>query len=75
MRVINAYTVRPCDIQSGDVMMYVIKALVVRPGVYRLYLCVYEAEDVPQGARITHEAEVCAALFPSLAEVAQPDPF
>lgn len=73
MRVVNAYTVRPCDIWTGDVMLLVIKAMVVRPGVYRLYRCVYWGDDVPEGARVPNEEQVAKALFPSLALVAEPD--
>lgn len=72
MRKINAYTIPPNEIQSGDVMMFVVKAMVVRPGIYRLYRCAYEGE-IPQGNRILNEKEVCKALFPSLDLVAEPD--
>ena len=77
MRLINAYTVRPDEIESGDVMLFVVKAMVVRPGIYRLYRCHYLptfAEEIPQGNRIGGgEREVCKALFPTLARVAKPD--
>lgn len=83
MRVINAYTIRPCDIQPGDVMMFIVKALMVAPGRYRLYRCPYgggsqygplEAEDLPQGSRLgEYEDFVCEELFPSLAVVATSD--
>lgn len=74
MRVVNAYTVRPDDIETGDVMLFVVKAMVVRPGVYRLYRCAAKLlGGVPQGSRILNESEVCEALFPSLALVAEPD--
>lgn len=72
MRVVNAYSISPDDIQSGDVMMFVVKAMMVRPRVYRLYRYVYEGE-VPQGSRILDEKEVSKAIFPSLALVAEPD--
>lgn len=75
MRVVNAYTINPQDIKEGDVMLFVVKAMVVRPGVYRIYRCKYTGEDIPQGVRVTHEAEVANAFFPSLAKVARPDPF
>lgn len=78
MKLVNAYTVCPDEIEPGDVMLFVIKAMVVRPGVYRLYRCHYpyvieNDEDVPQGNRIFNEQEVCEALFPTLAQVAKPD--
>lgn len=80
MRLVNAYTVNPADIEAGDVMLFVVKALVVRPGVYRLYRCAYppvlivgDDDKIPQGSRIVNEREVCEALFPSLAMVAEPD--
>jgi len=78
MKLVNAYTVHPEDIKSGDEMLFVVKALVTRPGVYRLYRCPWEGteEDVPQGARVgLYEDLVCEALFPSLAAVADPDQF
>lgn len=74
-RIVNAYTINPGDIQSGDVMMFVVKAMVVAPGRYRIYRCLYEPDDVPQGDRVTLEDEVARAIFPSLALVAEPDPF
>lgn len=75
MRVVNAYTVRPCDIEAGDVMLFVVKAMVVRDGVYRLYRCKWEGKEIPQGERIGLEASVAEALFPSLAQLAYPDPW
>jgi len=72
-KIVNAYTVPPSDIEPGDVMMFVVKAMVVRPGRYRIYRCEYKSDEIPQGSRILNEAEVCAALFPSLAMVAEPD--
>jgi hypothetical protein len=73
-RIVNAYTISPNEIKAGDVMLFVVKAMVVRPGEYRLYRCKFESEDIPQGDRIyTNEDEVCEALFPSLAYVAEAD--
>ena len=72
-RVVNAYTISPDQIQHGDVMMFVIKAMVVAPGVYRLYRCLYAGKSILQGSRISDEEAVCKALFPSLALVAEPD--
>ena len=73
MRLINAYTVTPDEIKAGDVMLFIVKALVVRPKVYRLYRCAVEQGGIPQGSRIINEQEVCDALFPTLARVAKPD--
>lgn len=76
-RLVNAHTVRPGDIEAGDVMLYIVKALVVRPGVYRLYRCAYPLAlvdaEIPQGSHIVNQREVCEALFPSLSMVAEPD--
>lgn len=74
-RIVNAYTINPDDIQPGDIMMFVVKAMVVFPGHYQIYRCPYEGSDVPQGDRITLEGEVAQAIFPSLALVAEPSPF
>lgn len=77
MEVVNAYTVSPSDIKQGDVMLFVVKAMVTREGWYRLYRCEYtgstDLDDIPQGSRILNEKEVCEALFPSLAQVAEPE--
>jgi len=76
--VVNAYTVSPMDIQPGDVMMYVVKAMVVRRTesgklVYRLYRCLYDG-PVVQGSRVGgNEMIMCSELFPSLDAVAIPD--
>ncbi len=74
-RVVNAYTISPDEIQPGDVMIFVVKAMVVRPGVYRLYRCLYDSDVVPQGSRMLEEETICKELFPSLALVAEPDIF
>ena len=78
MRLVNAHTVHPGEIEPGDVMLFVVKAMVTRPGVYRLYRCPYPPvllynDEIPQGTRIHNEREVCEALFPTLAQVAKPD--
>lgn len=72
-RVVDAYTIQPGDIKGGDIMLFVIKAMMTRQGKYRLYRCLYEGLNVPQGNRIVNEREVCEALFPSLSMVAEPD--
>lgn len=71
--MVDAYSICPRDIRAGDVMMFVVKAMVVAPGVYRLYRCRYEGEGIPQGSRLSNEEGVCRVLFPSLAAVAVPD--
>jgi len=78
VKLINAYTVCPNDIEPGDVMLFIVKAMVVRPGIYRLYRCpcppvLLYNDEIPQGNRIINEREVCEVLFPSLAQVAKPD--
>ena len=74
-RIVNAYTINPGDIQQGDTMMFVVKAIVVAPGRYRIYRCPYEGYYIPQGLRVVPEDVVAQAIFPSLAQVAEPDPF
>ncbi len=77
-RIVNAYTIVLSDIRPGDVMMFVVKAIVVAPGHYRIYRWVYEGPDVSQGNRVALRAledAVAKAIFPSLAQVAEPDPF
>lgn len=73
MRVVDAYSINPGDIREGDVMLFVVKAMVVGPRRYRLYRCLFEGEGVPQGDRLLRERAVCKELFPSLAQVAVPD--
>lgn len=73
MRVVDAVRIWPADIQVGDVMLFVVKAMVVGPGLYRLYRCKFEGESLPQGSRVLNEKAVCEELFPSLALVAVPD--
>lgn len=76
MRVVNAYSILPDEIQAGDVLLFTVKAMVVRPGFYRIYRCSCNSgEDIPQGSRLPPEQEraVCKVLFPSLALVADPD--
>ena len=77
MGLINAYTIRPYEIKSGDVALFIVKAMVVRTGAYRLYRCRYpvapDSNEIPQGDRMVNEEEVCQALFPSLAMIAKPD--
>lgn len=75
MRLVNEYTISPKDIQPGDVMMVVVKAIVVAPQTYRIYRCTIRGDEVPQGMRILDEEEVCKTMFPSLANVAHPDEF
>ena len=75
MRLVNAYTVQPQDIQVGDVMMFTIKAMVVRRQGslrYRIYRCVWEGDEVPQGAQVSNMEEVAEAFFPTLAMVGEP---
>lgn len=84
MRVVNAQTVSPLDIQNGDVMLYVIKAMVSgdrEDGLwYRLYIChtddkENELDGIPQGTRIydTPDKAICREIFPSLARVSEED--
>lgn len=81
MRLVNAYSILPGEIQAGDVMLFIVKAMVVRPGIYRLYRCPYPPRlaggdsEIPQGSRIINEQEVGEVLFPSLAAVAEPDTY
>ncbi len=77
MPLINAYTISPDNIQQGNKMLFVVKAIVTQPGTYRIYRCLWEGTEhsIPQGSRISNEEAVCQALFPTLARVADPDPF
>jgi len=80
MSIVNAYRVAPDEIKPGDEMLFVVKALVLHIGSagkvrYRIYRCPWgdsAAEGVPQGSPVLHQAEVCQAFFPSLAQVGEP---
>lgn len=78
-KLVNAYTVRPSEIEVGDVMLFIVKAMVMYRGLqgqlrYRLYRCPWDGklEDVPQGSQVLSEAIVCHEIFPTLAQVAAP---
>ena len=78
-RLVNAYTVHPDEIEPGDEMCFVVKAMVTyrdSDGAphYRLYRCPWDGtiDDMPQGSRLGDgEAVVCQELFPSLAKVGE----
>ena len=80
-RIVEHNAVAPSNIKEGDVMLFTVKAMVSRNDeglTYRLYRCDLETATtfggIPQGMRVPdHERQVCEALFPSLAAVAEPD--
>ena len=77
--LIDAYTTRPADLKSGDIMAVTVTLHIGhlrdaddRPATYRLYLCDWPptiSEDgIPQGERIYEaQVEVAGALFPVVA--------
>lgn len=79
MELVNAYTVTPDTIKPGDVMCFVVKAMVnwqddegkMR---YRVYRCPWEGdlEDVPAGSQVFDMEATCREFFPSLAAVGRP---
>ena len=79
-RLVNAYSIPPDDIQPGDEMVFVIKAIVMHRApdgklLYRLYRCLWEGdiEDMPQGDRMgDSNGAVSQEVFPSLAMVGKP---
>ena len=80
MRLVDAYTIRPDQLQPGDQMLFVIKAMVVgmTPAghpLYRLYRCQWEGDEssIPQGSRIIDDEAVAESIFPTLAGVGIPD--
>lgn len=76
-RIVRECNIFPSDIKSDDVMLSTVKALVVRPGAYRIYRCPFQTDVrmMPQGMRVPPHAEaaICEAFFPSLAQIAEPD--
>jgi len=72
-RVVNAYSIRPDEIQPGDTMMLLLKAVVTRRGRYRIYRCkaseyleYFNSGEIPQGARLGGEEAVAEQVFPAL---------
>ena len=81
MKVKNAYTENPADVEPGDQFLFVIKAIVTSEGTYRIYRCpwqsgvklLYESidpqeildEDVPQGDKIYGDS-IERDIFPIL---------
>jgi len=67
----NAYSIAPMDINAGDEFCFVVKLMIGsktfngRP-VYRIYRCLFEGDETPQGERIDGalEQKVMEALFP-----------
>ena len=79
MRVLDPYMTAPKELQEGDVMYFVLKAMVTRNG-YRIYRCkapLGVTHSDPQGMRIDADTEkaVANAVFPLLgwAKI-EPDP-
>jgi hypothetical protein len=77
-RIVSAYSIAPADIQEGDVMMFIIKAMVGYRDTddvlrYRIYRCPYDGPEV-QGSRIGWDdmEAVCDAFFSSLRYVGKP---
>lgn len=70
-RLVNPVSVRPNELQSGDVMAVIVTCHVTRwpDGLrYRVYRCPYDDPEtptgIPQGARIGDEEAVASQLFP-----------
>lgn len=82
-RIVNPVTVKPDELEPGDVMVVTVTLHVVKRGdglVFRIYRCGYPPqvhEGVPQGSRIgVHEWEVAQELFPVVAWAGiEPDVF
>ena len=72
-RVVDAYTIRPDEVQPGDTMMFLLKAVATRQGQYRIYRCkaseyleYFNSNAIPQGARVLDEEAVARQVFPVL---------
>lgn len=87
-RTVNPNTVRPIDLQAGDVMvctvtLHLLEPIGDEPFAYRMYVCSYpvlpdqEHEGVPQGTRIYGDQEAVARqLFPVVSRAgAVPDTY
>lgn len=71
MTLKNAYSTAPADIRPGDEFCFVVKLMVGRKNakgqpMYRVYRCLFEGGEAPQGDRIDAALEpaVMRALFP-----------
>jgi len=75
MRIVDPVSIRPLDIQNGDVMLCTVKLMVIKDGEgqlrYRIYRCPYDETGdalrtgmLPQGSRIDKEQTVMEQLFP-----------
>ena len=72
-RLVNAYTVSPDDIEPGDIMMFVVKAVLsdrdhndtLR---YRIYRCSWDGdiENIPQGSHVPNMEDAARNFFPVL---------
>jgi len=72
------YDTPSTEMKDGDWAALTVKAIIVRPGVYRLYSCrafVGNEIDPPQGVRVDPSLEkaVAEALFPSTLHGMEPD--
>lgn len=81
--VIDPRNIRPEDLRSGQVALFVVKVMITRDGHYRVYNCgpmtmddvvkLNPGEGIPQGCRVIHGEEICQDLFPTCANHAEPD--
>lgn len=70
-RLVNPVSVRPNELQGGDVMAVTVTCHIFSGSdslVYRLYRCQWPVErwriGIPQGSRIGNEEAVATQLFP-----------
>ena len=74
MKIKNFYTVRPCDLEPGDVLVCTVTLHVTHTGGFRIYRCQYPPQidefEVPQGSKVYNNLkEVAQALFLSLIHI------
>jgi len=67
MTVKNGYTLRPADVKPGDELLFVIKAIVMHDGTFRVYRCPWSTMefDVPQGDPVISDS-ITHGIFPVL---------
>ena len=79
MRIVNPRTIEPNEIQQGDVMLCIIKAVVTYQDGddirYRVYKCHYPNNEggIPQGSIVLDDRAVARNCFPTLARVGSVD--
>lgn len=70
----DPYTVRPYEIQPGDVYLLTLKVMIAHDGEVRFYKCPYPVDiKVPEGIRVYLDDEALRQLMPTIAIACESD--